>query len=176
MASSKSLQTQPPPHGAESGGIVKYLAILFVVVVLLAGTAAAQDAKSSPTIQRINPATLNKPNGYSHVVIAKGSRMVFIAGQTSSDKNGNVVGKGDFRAQATQAFENLKSALAAAGASFNDVVKLNYYIMDMGNATTLREVRNAYVGNAPPAATLVQVGKLARDEYMLEVEAVAVTK
>lgn len=155
---------------------MKYrLATFFGVVLLVTGTVAARDAKSSSNIQRINPPTLNKPNGYTHVVIAKGSRMIFIAGQTSSDKNGNVVGKGDFRAQATQAFENLKSALTAAGASFNDVVKLNYYIIDMGNASTLREVRNAYVRNAPPAATLVQVGKLARDEYMLEVEAVAVT-
>ena len=151
------------------------LATLFGVVMLLAGTASAQGAKSGSNIERINPPTLNKPNGYTHVVIARGSRMIFIAGQTSSDKNGNVVGKGDFRTQATQAFENLKSALAAAGASFDDVVKLNYYIIDMGNAATLREVRNTYVGNAAPAATLVQVGKLARDEYMLEVEAVAVT-
>lgn len=155
---------------------MKYrLAILFGVVALVAGTVAAQDTKSSSSIQRINPPALNKPNGYTHVVIATGGRMIFIAGQTASDKNGNVVGKGDFRAQATQAFENLKSALTAAGASFNDVVKLNYYIIDMGNASALREVRNAYVGNAPPAATLVQVGKLARDEYMLEVEAIAVT-
>jgi enamine deaminase RidA (YjgF/YER057c/UK114 family) len=155
---------------------MKYrLATLFVVVALAAGTVAAQDAKSSSNIQRINPPTLNKPNGYTHVVIAKGSRMIFIAGQTSTDKDGNIVGKGDFRAQATRVFENLKLALATAGASFNDVVKLNYYVIDMGNAPTLREVRSAYVQNAAPAATLVQVGKLARDEFMLEVEAVAVT-
>ncbi len=155
---------------------MKYrLAILFGLVVLVVGTVVAQDAKSSSTTQRINPATLNKPNGYSQVVIAKGSRMIFIAGQTPGDKNGNVVGKGDFRAQATQVFENLQSALTAAGASFSDVVKLNAYVIDMGNAATFREVRSLYVGNSPPAATLVQVGKLARDEYMLEVEAVAVT-
>jgi enamine deaminase RidA (YjgF/YER057c/UK114 family) len=158
------------------GGMMKYrLAILFGLVVLVVGTVVAQDAKSSSTTQRINPATLNKPNGYSQVVIAKGSRMIFIAGQTAGDKNGNVVGKGDFRGQAMQVFENLQSALTAAGASFSDVVKLNAYVIDMGNAATFREVRNLYVGNAPPAATLVQVGKLARDEYMLEVEAVAVT-
>ena len=155
---------------------MKYrLATLFGVVVLVAATVAPQDANPRSNIQRMNPPTLSKPNGYTHVVIAKGSRMIFIAGQTSSDKNGNVVGKGDFRAQARQVFENLKSALTAAGASFNDVVKLNYYIIDMGNAATLREVRSIYVGNVSPAATLVQVGKLARDEYMLEVEAVAVT-
>lgn len=151
------------------------LATLFVVVMFMAGTVAAQEAKSTSTIKRINPATLNKPNGYSQIVIATGSRMIFLAGQTSSDKNGNVVGKGDFHAQATQVFENLKSALAAAGASFNDVVKLNAYVVDMGNASTFREVRNLYVGNTLPAATLVQVAKLARDEFMLEVEAIAVT-
>jgi enamine deaminase RidA (YjgF/YER057c/UK114 family) len=123
----------------------------------------------------VNPPTLNKPNGYTHVVIATGSRTIFIAGQTATDKNGNVIGKGDFRAQATQVFENLKSALAAAGASFSDVVKLNYYVLDMGNAPVLREVRNGYLGSAFPASTLVQVGKLAQDGFMLEIEAVAVT-
>jgi enamine deaminase RidA (YjgF/YER057c/UK114 family) len=153
---------------------MKYkLATLFGLVALAAGTVPAQDAKSN--IQRINPSTLNKPNGYTQVVVAKGSRMIFIAGQTSTDKDGNVVGKGDFRAQATKVFENLTLALAAAGASLNDVVKLNYYVIDMGNAPTLREVRSDYLKSAAPAATLVQVGKLARDEFMLEVEAVAVT-
>lgn len=158
------------------------LAISFLLLAFAGWTALAQDSKpktatrSTSSIRRTNPPTLNKPNGYTQVVVATGSRMIFIAGQTATDKDGNVAGKGDFRAQATQVFENLKSALAAAGASFNDVVKLNYYVLDMGNAPILREVRNSYLGNAFPASTLVQVGKLAQGEFMLEVEAVAVTE
>ena len=157
------------------------LAIFFLLIGFLGARALAQDgkpntaAKAKNSIRRVNPPTLNKPNGYTHVVIATGSRTIFIAGQTATDKNGNVIGKGDFRAQATQVFENLKSALAAAGASFSDVVKLNYYVLDMGNAPVLREVRNGYLGSAFPASTLVQVGKLAQDGFMLEIEAVAVT-
>lgn len=157
------------------------LAIFFLLIALVEWTAVAQDAKpntaakANSSIRRMNPPTLNKPNGYTQVVVARGSRMIFIAGQTATDKDGNVIGKGDFRAQATQVFENLKSALAGAGAGFSDVVKLNYYVLDMGNAPILREVRNGYLGNAFPASTLVQVGKLAQGDFMLEVEAVAVT-
>jgi len=157
------------------------LAFLFLLIAFVEGTAMAQDAKpgtaarANNSIRRMNPPALAKPNGYTHVVIATGSRTIYLSGQTATDKDGNVVGKGDFRAQATQVFENLKAALAAAGASFNDVVKLNYYVLDMGNAPILREVRSGYLGNAFPASTLVQVGKLAQPDYMLEIEAVAVT-
>ena len=153
---------------------MKYrLATLFVVVALAAGTVAAQDAKSSSNIQRINPPTLNKPNGYTHVVIAKGSRMIFIAGQTSTDKDGNIVGKGDFRAQATRVFENLKLALATAGASFNDVVKVGVYLRDMADREAINTVRRRYFGDARPASTLVQVSALAHPDALVEIEAIA---
>ena len=132
-------------------------------------------AKSKPTIRRINPPTISKPNGWTQVVIAAGSHTIYIAGQTAVDKDGNVVGPGDFRAQAIQVFENLKAALAAAGARFNQVVKVNYYLSDMANAPVLREVRDSYVKPDFPASTLVEVTKLARDEFMLEIEAIAVS-
>ena len=166
---------------------MKYrLTILLMLVTVMCGTAAGQArqavppdtstvTKSSTTIRRINPPTLSKPNGYSQVVVAAGGRTVYIAGQTAVDSHGDVVGRGDFRAQAKQAFENLRAALAAAGVGFNEVVKLNYYVLDMANAPVLREVRNSYLGSAPPASTLVEVRKLARDEYMLEIEAIAVS-
>ena len=92
-----------------------------------------------------------------------------------TDIQGNVVGPGDFRTQAEQVFENLKAALAAASLGFDNVVKLNYYVLDMANASVLREVRAGYLGSASPASTLVEVKKLARDEFMLEVEAIAVS-
>jgi len=166
------------------------LTILLVLVTLMSRTAAAQarqatfppgspekntEVKPNATIRRINPLTLSKPNGYTHVVVATSGRTIYIAGQTAVDSYGNVVGPGDFRAQAKQAFENLKAALAAAGIGFDQVVKLNYYVLDMANAPVLREVRNGYLASAFPASTLVEVRKLARDELMLEIEAIAVS-
>jgi enamine deaminase RidA (YjgF/YER057c/UK114 family) len=109
------------------------------------------------------------------VVIATGGRMIYIAGQTAVDKDGNVVRPGDFRAQAKQIFENLRAALAAANSGFGDIVKLNIYVLDMTNAAVLREVRDGYLASNPPSATLVEVKKLAREQFNLEIEAIAVT-
>jgi reactive intermediate/imine deaminase len=134
-----------------------------------------EQAKSKITNRHINPPTLSKPNGWTQVVIATGSRTIYIAGQVPLDKDGRVVGPGDFRAQAIQVFENLKAALAAAGASFKEVVKVNYYLLDMANAPVIREIRDTYLKPDFPASTLVEVGKLARDEFMLEIEAIAVS-
>jgi enamine deaminase RidA (YjgF/YER057c/UK114 family) len=131
-------------------------------------------AKMSSSIRRVNPAALYPPNGYTHVVEATGGRTIYISGQVPSDKDGNVVGVGDFRAQAVQVFENLKAALAAADAGFGDVVKANYYVLDMSNITVLREVRRGYLGAAAPASTLVEVRKLAREEFLVEIEMTAV--
>jgi 2-iminobutanoate/2-iminopropanoate deaminase len=126
--------------------------------------------------QFLNPGGLSKPPGYTHVVVARPGKLVFIAGQVANDKTGKVV-SGDFRAQATQVFENLKTALTAAGASFDDVVKINYYVRNYTPELrpALREVRDSYVNKEhPPASTLVGVVALANDDYLLEVEAVAV--
>ncbi len=124
----------------------------------------------------LNPPTLYKPPGYSHVVEVRGpGRIVFIAGQLGFDAQGNLVGApGDFRAQAMQAFENLKLALAAVGAGFGDVVKLNNYLTDMSHLPVFREVRDHYLNvSAPPASTTIEISKFARDGALIEIEAVA---
>lgn len=121
----------------------------------------------------MNPDTIAKPGGYTHVVEITGpARIVYIAGQLGLRPDGKIAG--DFRAQAIQAFENLKSALAAVGATFNDVVKLNNYLVDIpGNLPIYREVRDRYVNTAqPPASTTVGVPALARPDALYEVEAV----
>jgi enamine deaminase RidA (YjgF/YER057c/UK114 family) len=121
----------------------------------------------------MNPDTIAKPGGYTHVVEVVGpGRIVYIAGQLGLKPDGNIAG--DFRAQAVQAFENLKSALAAVGATFNDVVKLNNYLLDIPtNLAIYREVRDRYVNTAqPPASTTVGVPALARPDALYEVEAV----
>jgi enamine deaminase RidA (YjgF/YER057c/UK114 family) len=91
------------------------------------------------------------------------------------DPSGKLVGPGDFRAQAEQTFENLKGALAASGASFDNVVKLNSYFVDIKQAPVFREVRDKYVNPThPPVSTAVEVRRLVREEWLLEVEAIAV--
>jgi enamine deaminase RidA (YjgF/YER057c/UK114 family) len=84
-------------------------------------------------------------------------------------------GSGDFRAQVTQAFENLKLALAACGATFDHVVKVTVYFIDMAHLRTYFEVRDRFVNTkTPPASTAVQISKLARDGALFEIEAIAV--
>lgn len=122
----------------------------------------------------INPPTLPAPPGYTQVVEVSGGRTLYIAGQVALNATGNVVGAGDFRAQAEQVFANLQAALEAAGATFTQVVKLNYYLLDVTQLPLLREVRDRYVNTqAPPASTLVEVRRLAREEFLVEVEAIA---
>ena len=124
----------------------------------------------------LNPPTMEKPPGYSHIVEIKGdARIVFFAGQLGVDTSGAFVGApGDFKAQTVQAFENLKAALAAVGATFNDVVKLNNYLVDItANIGAYREVRDKYVNTAqPPASTTIGVPALARDGALFEAEAI----
>jgi enamine deaminase RidA (YjgF/YER057c/UK114 family) len=123
----------------------------------------------------LNPALMHSPRGYSHVVEITGGRIVFIAGQVSLDASGNMVGAGDFRSQAIQVFENLKTALEAVGADFSHVVKFGIFLLDATNLPILREVRDQYVNTAqPPASTAVQVAALFQPGYLLEIEAVAV--
>jgi enamine deaminase RidA (YjgF/YER057c/UK114 family) len=127
----------------------------------------------------INPSTLAPPRGYTHVVTTAGGKTVFVAGQVAWDAKGEVVGKGDLRAQATQAYENLKAALAAAGATFADVVKMNTYVVNYKSADlpVIREVRSKFFPQENlPASTLVGVQALALEDLLIEVEAVAVVK
>jgi enamine deaminase RidA (YjgF/YER057c/UK114 family) len=112
--------------------------------------------------------------GFSHAVTGRG-RWVAIAGQVALDDADQLVGAGDLEAQARQVFANLSRALAAAGASFADVVKLNYYVTDISQLPVARAVRDEYVDTSrPPASTAVQVSALAMPELMIEIEAWAI--
>ena len=128
-------------------------------------------------IRHLNPTTLAKPPGYTYVVEATGpGRTVYLAGQLGLDIDNNLVGKpGDFRAQCTQAFENLGLALASVGATFNDVVKINNYLTDISHIGIFREVRDTFLNTkAPPASTTIAIPALARPSALFEIEAVAV--
>lgn len=128
-----------------------------------------------------NPDTMAKPAaGYSQVAEITGGKVVYIAGQVALDASGNLVGKNDFRAQSEQVFKNLDAAVRAAGGSFHDVIKLNYYCVaavDPSLVPQIREVRDKYVNTQnPPTSTFVVVERLVRPEWLIEVEAVAVVK
>ena len=130
----------------------------------------------APNVLYLNPPALSTPTGYTHVVQVQGGRTIYIAGQVAFDKSGNLVGKGDFAAQATQVFENLKSALAAGGATFDNLVKVTTFVTDLSQMQTLRTIRAKYYGRNSPASTLVQITKLANDDLMIEIEAIAVAE
>lgn len=126
-------------------------------------------------IRSINPATLSQPTGYSHVVESVGGRTIYISGQIALDAAGQLVGRGDLRAQTHQVFANLQAALEAAGASFDDVVKLTYFCVDIAQMAIVREVRNEYLNaTSPPASSAVEVSRLVSEDWLIEIEAVAV--
>lgn len=129
----------------------------------------------APDVQFINPPAIAAPRGYTHVVDVRHGRMVFISGQVALDRQGNLVGAGDIKAQAEQVFKNLQAAVEAAGGSLHAVVKLNFYLTDATEIQAVREIRDRYVNvKAPPASTAVVVSRLFRPEFLIEVEAVAV--
>ena len=138
---------------------------------------ATKKMSSDGNFQLLIPDTMPKSVGYSQVAMVTGGTVVFVAGQVALDKSGNVVGKDNFRAQVQQVFENLKAAIEAASGTFNDVIKLNAYFLDLSHLPEFREVRDRYVNvKNPPASTAVQVPKLFRPEFLVEIEAVAVVK
>jgi enamine deaminase RidA (YjgF/YER057c/UK114 family) len=129
--------------------------------------------------QYLNPKEMGTPRFYSHAVTAEGGgKLVYISGQVSWDASGNVVGKGDMRAQSEQVFANVTAALKVAGAGWDDVVKMNGYMVGMHaeRVNAYREVRQRFLkAGALPASTLVGVERLVDPELLLEVEVVAVT-
>ena len=112
---------------------------------------------------------------YSHVVSAEGRRLIFIAGQLARDRDGNVVGKGDMGAQIRQVGENIKTALAAAGAALSDIVKTTTFVTDIEEFFRHVDARMEYFGAALPTSTTVEVRRLAHPDFLVEIEAIAVT-
>jgi enamine deaminase RidA (YjgF/YER057c/UK114 family) len=138
---------------------------------------ARMTSQTKPSIVRINPPELGTPPGYSQVVDVSAGRIIFIAGQTALDQDGEVVGKRDFAVQAAQVFSNLAIALQASGCTATNLVKLTVFLTDMDNLTLYREARNRFFASvtppAAPAVTLVEVSKLYGPDFLIEIEAIA---
>ena len=129
------------------------------------------------TLECINPDDLPVPLTYTQVVVATGSRLVFVAGQEPEDREGNLVGPGDFAIQARQVFANLGRALAAAGAKPDQVTKITIYVTDYRrdeHLPVIEEARVALFENHKPVDTLLGVAALSPG-YLIEVDAIAVT-
>jgi enamine deaminase RidA (YjgF/YER057c/UK114 family) len=155
------------------------VAIIFLAAQIVAAQSGSTSKGTTPQTRFLNPDGLNKPAGYTHVVVAEPRKLVYVSGQVAWDANGEIVGKGDLRVQVTKALENLKIALAAAGATMEDLIKVNYYVVNLrpDQVPIIREVRTKYFSaERPPASTLVGVTALAREDFMIEIEAVAVLK
>ncbi|MSU78994.1 MAG: RidA family protein [Gemmataceae bacterium] len=129
------------------------------------------------TIEFSNGKSLCPTFGWTHVASSRGGKTIYISGQVSVNEKGEVVGKGDLNAQVTQTFENLKNALAAAGATFKDVVKSSFYVVGLKSEQVpiLREVRARYFNQQnPPTSTLVGVQALVNPDWLIEIELIAV--
>jgi len=145
-------------YAMQSIGQFASIAVLSLLSAIVASAQVKQNSqgekqKLETNFQLLIPGTMPKSVGYSQLAVVTGGTVVFIAGQVALDQSGNVVGKDDFKAQIQQVFENLKAALQAAGGSFNDVIKLNSYFIDLSHAADFREVRDKYINvkNRRPA-------------------------
>ena len=125
----------------------------------------------------LNPPALCRTHGWTHIVTTTGGRTIHISGQVSINATGEVVGKGNLKQQTEQTFENLRLALAAAGATWRDVVVTRLYVVNLKpeHVPIIREVRSRYVSaEHPPASTLVGVSALVGIDWLIEIEATAV--
>lgn len=125
-------------------------------------------------LDHITPPGVAPATGYTHAVAGTG-RLIAISGQIALDESGQLVGPDDPQAQAGQVFENLRRCLEAAGATFDDVLKLTYFVTDVAWLPAVRQVRDTFVDpTSPPASSAVQVAALVRPDLLMEIEALAV--
>jgi enamine deaminase RidA (YjgF/YER057c/UK114 family) len=130
-------------------------------------------------IQHINPPELANSPAYTQAVTARPGTILWISGQVAQNAKGELVGKGDLKAQANQAWENVRLALVGSGATFQDVVKVTTYVVNYKPSMRddLRATRLKFMGNGkPPAATLVGVQSLASEDWLIEIEVTAIIR
>lgn len=131
------------------------------------------------SVEHVDADGLHPPQGYTHASAAPGGTLVHCAGQVAMDADGGVVGVGDHAAQAERALANVLTALRAAGAEPQDVVKITYYVVGMTEETVHQVNRGLSrtvraTGMPPVPATMVGVTALSIPELLIEADAVAV--
>ena len=126
----------------------------------------------------INPLTLARPRGFSHGVLVSGGQLLFLAGQTGSDAEGNVVAPGDLVAQYEQVLRNLKAVVEAASGQMQDIVKITIFVCDrddyLAHLKPLGQVHRSFFGDYYPATALFEISRFFQDEALIEIEGMAV--
>ena len=126
----------------------------------------------------INPPILARPRGFSHGVLVSGGQLLFLAGQTGSNAEGNILAPGDFVAQYEQVFRNLKAVVEAAGGKMQDIVKITIFVRDrddyLAHLKPLGQVHRSFFGNYYPATALFEISRFFQDEALIEIEGMAV--
>jgi len=136
-----------------------------------------QQNTNVPTVNFKNPSSVAPPRGYSHAaVIDLGScEMIVLSGQVPLDKNGTLVGDGDFGKQSEQVLLNIKNILSELGGTMDHIIRLGIYTTDVSQMQAFRDVRDKFINvKLPPTSTLVEVTKLFRGDVFIEVEATAI--
>ena len=125
--------------------------------------------------RQVNPWTWQDQFGFSQAWrVDEAQSVVFVSGQGPISAEGQVVGEGDFEAQARQVFENLRTVLSESGASLEDIVKVTVFLTDIGKLRDYGRIKAEFISGDQPASTAVEVGALALPPMMIEVEAIAV--
>ena len=128
-----------------------------------------------PTNTLIRAKGLAEPiSHYTDAVVA--GKTVYVSGQGSLDESGQLVGRGDVTAQTRKTLDNMKLALAASGATFEDVVKVTVYLANVDDRPKVNEVRKEYFRENKPASTLIQISRFAIEGMLIEIEAIAVMR
>jgi enamine deaminase RidA (YjgF/YER057c/UK114 family) len=126
----------------------------------------------------INPPELAHPRGFSHGILVTGGRLLFLAGQTASNAEGQIVAAGDIVGQYEQVLRNLKTVVEAAGGKMQDIVKINIFVKDrdgyLAHLKPLGQVHKAFFGNYYPATALFEISRFFQDEALIEIEGLAV--
>jgi enamine deaminase RidA (YjgF/YER057c/UK114 family) len=125
----------------------------------------------------INPPILVRPRGFSHGVLVSGGQLLFLAGQTGSDAEGNILAPGDLVAQYEQVLRNLEAVVEAAGGKTQDIVKINIFVRNrddyLAHLKPLGQVHRSFFGNYYPAASLFEISHFFQDEALIEIEGIA---
>jgi enamine deaminase RidA (YjgF/YER057c/UK114 family) len=126
----------------------------------------------------LNPPSLARPSGFSHGILITGGRLLFLAGQTASDANGQIVAPGDLVAQYEQVLQNLQTVVEAAGGTMQNIVKMTIFVSDRddyhAHLKPLGKVHRAYFGNYYPATALFEISRFFQDDALIEIEGIAV--
>ncbi len=126
--------------------------------------------------RQVTSERLPRPSGhFAQATIAEArGRLLFISGMVASRADGSVAGAGDIEAQTRQVCENLKAAAEAAGATLDDICRVDVYVRNMEHFDIIHKVRREYFTGTPPASTMVEVSKFTRPDYLIEINAIAV--